>query len=214
MQNQFYFDIPVSDAQKKYTKDLVIHSLKHHPVANIWDAQKKDKTEALRLTGTLGEVVFADLYGLPRPVRSFGHIEGQDYGKDFEITANGILMNIDVKTMHRKSSVFYENYVLNIPARNIKREDSITDYYYCISLHENKRQETIASIIGYLKKKDVVDGKIGILYKKDTKRIRKDGTSFTFFEDTYEVFFKDIKSPLINQRIRNIEGFSLKKLKN
>ena len=212
MQNKFYFDIHVSQEQKDYTKKLVDYSLAHHPVANIWDAKKKDKTQALRLTGTLGEVVFADLYGLPRPKRSFGAIDGQDYGKDFEILANGILMNIDIKTMHRKSSIFYENYVLNIPARNIKRHDSITDYYYCISLHE-QNQQTIASIIGYIKKQDVVAGEIGILYQKDTKRIRKDGTSFTFFEDTYEVFFKDIKSPLINDRIRKLDGFVLKRLK-
>jgi hypothetical protein len=213
MQNQFYFDINVSQEQKDYTKELVDYSLAHHPVSNIWDAKKKDKTRALRLTGTLGEVVFADLYGLPRPKRSFGAIDGQDYGKDFEITANGILMNIDIKTMHRKSGVFYENYVLNIPGRNIKRKDSITDYYYCISLHEQGNQ-TIASIIGYIRKEDVVSEKIGILYKKDAKRIRKNGTSFIFFEDTYEVFFKDIKSPLINDRIRNLEGFTLRKLKS
>ena len=115
-------------------------------------------------------------------------------------------MNFDVKTMHRKSNVFYKNYVLNIPARNINRQDSITDYYYCISLHE-QTDKTIASILGYVSKKDIIDNKIGILYKKGTKRIRGNGTHFTFFEDTYEVFFSNITTPFTSKRIRAFDTF-------
>ena len=164
------------------------------------------------MTGTIGEIVFADLYNLPRPERSFGAIDGQDFGKDFTIIVNNKKMNIDVKTMHRKSNIFYKNYVLNIPARNIHRPDSLTDYYYCISLHENGSQ-TIASVLGYIKKDDIISGKIGILYKKGAKRIRADKTYFTFYEDTFEIFFKDIKTPFLNKKIQNTPGFKKLHLK-
>lgn len=212
MINEFYFSIKVKEEQYRYAADLVEYSLLHHPVSNIWDSTKKDQTKNLRTTGSTGEVIFADTHKLDRPTRSFGAIDGQDYGKDFELIIRGEKMNFDIKTMHRKSNVFYKNYVLNIPARNINRSDSITDYYYCISLH-TEGKETIASMIGYISKQDVLDGKIGILYKKGSKRIRKDGTDFTFFEDTYEVFFENITSPFVSERIKKFEGFKLLKLR-
>jgi hypothetical protein len=191
---------------------LVEHSLYNHPVSNIWDKHKKSQTRRLRYTGTLGEVVFADLYDLPRPVRSFGALDGQDFGKDFSMSIEGVMHNFDIKTMKRKSHVFYKNYVLNIPARNVHRKDSITDYYFCINIHE-KSDDTIASMIGYIYKKDIIEGRIGILYKAGTRRTRADQTSFTFFEDTYEVLFSQIKTPLLTSRIRKKAGFQLFKLK-
>jgi len=212
MENQFYYSIPVSGEQKAYAQKLVEYSLLHHPVSNIWDKHKKEKTKTLRMTGTIGEIVFSDLHNLQRPKRSFGAVDGQDYGKDFELNLPQLTGYFDIKTMHRKSNVFYKNYVLNIPARNIKRKDSITDYYYCISLHK-EGHITIASVIGYLKKQDIIDGKIGVLYKKGTKRIRKDGTFFSFFEDTYEVFFKNIKTPYIDERIKSMKGFQILRLR-
>ncbi len=212
MQNKFYFSINVSSEQINYAKKLVDFSLKHHPIKNIWDANKKEKTSELRLTGTIGEIVFADLYKLKRPERSFGAIDGQDFGKDFEIQFKNKKMNFDVKTMRRKTNLFFENYVLNIPARNIKRKDSLTDFYYCISLHtENKN--TIASILGYVSKDEITKNKIGILYKKGTKRIRGNGTSFIFHEDTFEIFFKDISTPFTSKRIKAFNSFITYKLK-
>ena len=121
-------------------------------------------------------------------------------------------MIIDVKTMHRKSNIFYKNYVLNIPARNILRNDSLTNFYYCISLNK-QNNKTIASVIGFINKQDIIDEKIGILYKKGAKRIRQDNTYFTFHEDTYEVFFKNITSPLLTNSIKKIKSFSLHYLK-
>ena len=212
MKNKYYFSIKVTDEQIKYAKELVNYSLKHHPISNIWDSNKKAKTSELRLTGSIGEIVFADLYKLNRPTRSFGAIDGQDYGKDFEIVIKENKMNFDVKTMHRKSNIFYKNYVLNIPARNIKRTDSITDYYCCISLHKNGKQ-TIASILGYVLKEEIISRKIGILYKKGTKRTRANGTSFTFFEDTYEIFFSDITTPLVSKRIKGFSSYQTYNLK-
>ncbi|MCF6365692.1 MAG: hypothetical protein L3J35_05760 [Bacteroidales bacterium] len=207
MYNSFYFSIKVSKEQIRYANELVEFSLKNHPISNIWDKEKKDDTKKMRITGTTGEVIFADTYKLKRPVRSFGAIDGQDFGKDFELSYHNKKYIFDVKTMHRKSNVFFKKYVLNIPARNIHRNDSITDYYFCISLHEEAKT-MFASFLGYVLKKDISKGKIGILYKKGTTRIRADKTSFTFYEDTYEVCFKDIKTPLISPRIKSFEGFN------
>lgn len=212
MKNKYYFSLEITAEQIKYAKELVKYSLKYHTVSNIWDKNNKDKTPKLRLTGTIGEIVFADLYKLKRPMRSFGAIDGQDFGKDFEIKIKDKKMNFDVKTMHRKSNFFYKNYVLNIPARNIKRKDSITDYYYCISLHRD-RKKIIASILGFVYKKNIIDNKIGILYEKGTKRIRANGTHFTFFEDTYEVFFSNINTPFTSKRIRAFSSFKTHKLR-
>jgi hypothetical protein len=212
MYNEFYFSIAVTEEQISCAQKLVNYSLQYHPVSNIWDSTKKDKTRQLRLTGTIGEIVFADVYRLPRPKRSFGAIDGQDYGKDFELKVGEKKYIFDVKTMLRKSNIFYPGYVLNIPARNIHRKDSITDNYFCISLHRGER-DLIASFLGYISKQDITEGKIGILYPKDTQRIRADQSSFTFFEDTYEIFFKNIKSPFISPRIEKMKTYKKLKLK-
>ncbi len=212
MKNEFYFSIEVSKEQLTTAKEIVEYSLKHHPISNIWDATAKEKTQKLRMIGSIGEIIFADIYRLSRPSRSFGAVDGQDYGKDFELKINDKKLVFDVKTMHRKSNIFYPNYVLNIPARNIQRKDSITDNYFCISLHK-ENNILIASFLGYLSKQDIIDGKIGILYKKGSKRIRGDNTSFTFYEDTYEVFFKDIITPFVSDRIKKMESYKKMKLR-
>ncbi len=206
MRNEFYISFYVQKEQIDYAKKLVEHSLKHHRVSNIWDKNKKAQTYKLRLTGTLGEVVFADAYNLPRPIRSFGAIDGQDFGRDFILKTKSNIFNIDVKTMLRKTNIFYKNYVLNIPARNIKRTDSITDYYFCINLHKEKNN-IISSFLGLISKKEIKKEKIGILYPKGTQRIRADKTSFVFYEDTYEIFFENIDRPFMNKKIQNLQGF-------
>jgi hypothetical protein len=212
MQNEYYFSIRVTQEQIDLAKELVEYSLIHHPISNIWDDNNKSKTSKLRFTGTLGEIIFSDLYKLKRPTRSFGAIDGQDYGKDFEINIGNQTMNFDIKTMHRESNRFYKNYVLNIPARNVNRKDSLTDYYYCLSLHEESNYST-ASVLGYVKKDSIRNGKVGILYSKGSKRVRSNGTSFTFFEDTYEIIFEDIITPLISKRIETLNSFIKYRLK-
>ncbi len=206
MRNEYYFSIEVKSEQIAYAKALVDYSMKHHPVSNIWDENKKAETRYLRMTGTTGEVVFADVYRLPRPERSYGALDGQDYGKDFVLEIRGKRINFDVKTMRRKTNRFYRKYVLNIPARNIRRQDSLTDNYFCISLY-SEGTKLYASFLGYLGKKEIAEGKTGILYPKGSKRVRADKTTFVFHEDTYEVFFEDMKSPFLSPRIEKMDGF-------
>lgn len=213
MRNEFFFQLHVHDDQIALANDLVEYSIAHHPIKDIFskDPQGKERQREFRFTGTLGEIVFADAYELTRPTKSFGAINGQDFGQDFSLIVGGEAKSFDVKSMNRKDNQFKTNYVLNIPAYQMQRKTVITDYYFCISLHKTQTK-TIASFLGSVSKKEIEKGEIGILYKAQTKRIKDDGNSFTFLRDTYEVDFKDITSPFINEKIKKWEGFEQKTL--
>jgi hypothetical protein len=202
--------LEVSDEQINFANELVEHSIKNHPIPNIWDKDftKKEKTKEYRFTGTMGEVIFADLYNLERPTKSFGAIDGQDYGKDFKIFIFNKKVFVDVKTMNRRVNSFHKDYVLNIPAKQLLRKDSLTEFYVHISLYKEK-QKILAYLIGIINKKDILSNLIGIFYPAGSRRIRADGTGFIFNEDTYEVEFKDFKEiPLSDLNKCNIKGFT------
>lgn len=207
------FQVEVTSEQLNYAKQLVEYSIKNHPIQNIWDHDEasRNNTYKYRLIGSLGEVVFADTYGYNRHKRSFGAIDGQDNGNDFTVTISDIEYNIDLKSMQRKSDVFRGYYVLNIPAYQLHKVESETDFYYCISFHE-KENKYFASFLGMISKKDIISGKVGILYTKGTERIRADKTTFIFLEDTYEIDFKDFIKPEIKAELENLNGFKLIKI--
>jgi len=212
MEECFVFQIAVSKEQKEYAIDLVDYSIVHHPVTDIFanDPDGKKRQREFRYTGTLGEVVFADAYNLERPKRSFGALDGQDYGQDFLLELNHRLFSVDIKSMHRKHNRFRANYVLNIPAYQLNKEFSFTDYYFCISFHEEEETggtTTYATFLGFIKKEDVLSGKIGDLFVEGSKRIREDNTSFMFMRDTYEIMFKHITPPYVTDRIKSVPGF-------
>ncbi len=206
--NEFFFQIDVSAEQLQYVNKIVDYSIVNHPVKDIFadDPQGKERQREFRFTGSLGEVVFADAYQLQRPTKSFGALDGQDYGMDFKLTINNKDITFDIKTMGRKNNNFRENYVLNLPKYQMEKDMVITDCYFCISIHK-VANNYIASFIGYIEKNLILENKVGILYKAGTKRIKDDGGSFTFQRDTYEVDFKDIKSPFLNDYIKNLNGF-------
>ena len=208
-----YFIIEVTDEQKEYARRIVEYSIAHHPVTDIfaYDPQGKERQFEFRFTGSLGEVVFADAYQLPRPTRSFGAVDGQDFGQDFRLEIEGKLISIDAKTMHRKSNYFRENYVQNLSAYQVHRSVSLTDYYFCISLNDSNGK-TYASFIGLIDKRKVLDGQTGDLFEQGTERKRQDGTTFTFPRDTYEVMFRDIYQPPITPYIQSLPGFQELKL--
>lgn len=211
--NEYFFQIDISPEQVEYTNKIVDYSIKHHPVTDIFahDPQGKERQREFRFTGSLGEVVFADTYRLPRPKRAFGAIDGQDYGQDFTLNIRHQQITFDVKSMRRKHNNFRENYVLNLPKYQMEKDKIVTDYYFCISIHKEMEQ-FIASFIGYIEKEQVSSNKVGVLYKAGTKRIKDNRDSFIFQRDTYEVDFKDIKTPFISSRIRQMKGFRLKEL--
>ncbi|MCM1066791.1 MAG: hypothetical protein NC418_04350 [Muribaculaceae bacterium] len=203
-----YFSIHVTEEQKEYARRIVEYSIAHHHVPDIFEDDPDGKLRQFdfRYTGSLGEVVFADTYRLPRPTRSFGAADGQDFGCDFRLPYQGHCLTIDVKTMHRRSNRFFRNYVLNLAARQLEKEFSLTDFYFCISLHESGGT-TIATFLGLVDKQQILDGSIGDLFVKGSRRIRHDGTSFVFQHDTYEVMFKDILAPPVDTHIESLPGF-------
>jgi hypothetical protein len=209
--NSHYIQITVLEEQKAVARRLVEHSLAHHRVANIWDKEqdRKASTRLLRYTGSLGEVVFADLYQLPRPGRSFGASDGQDWGQDFVLSLGEGFFSLDVKSMKRQTGTLAADYVLNIPASQLHKPDSRTTHYFCLSFHQSADHLTIASLLGFVDKQAVEEGRLGTLYKAGTRRMRSDKSAFTFQEDTYEVLFGDISSPVVTNYIRSREGFRL-----
>ena len=65
------------------------------------------------------------------------------------------------------------------------------------------------SFLGSIRKKDILDGKVGKLFKTGTERIRADHTSFKFMSDTYEVEFRDFIKPTISKHMMQMNGFKL-----
>ena len=215
MINDFYIQLIVTDEQKAYARQLVEYSLAHHRVANIWDKadEKKSHTRLLRYTGSLGEVVFADLYQLPRPFRSFGATDGQDWGQDFVLRTDDGFFSLDIKAMKRQTGVLGADYVLNIPASQLHKPNSRTTHYFCLSFHQSVQEGTVASLLGFVDKQAVEEGKLGILYKAGTKRIRADKSDFIFHESTYEIAFGAISAPFVPDRVRSLPGFRVCALK-
>lgn len=213
MRNEFFFQLDISDEQIALANRLVDFSIKNHPVTDIFskDPDGKARQREYRFTGTLGEIVFADTYKLSRPTKSFGAIDGQDFGQDFVIEIHGERKTYDVKTMGRKNNQFRENYVLNLPAYQMRRPNVVTDFYFCISIHQ-KEEKYFASFLGFVSKAEIEAGEIGILYKAGAKRVKDDGGFFHFQRDTYEVDFRDISSPMLSNRIKTLQGFMLKKI--
>lgn len=214
IKNDFFFQFEMTDEQIQYAQELVEYSILNHPVQDIFyrDPGGAERQREFRTTGTLGEIAFADAYDLPRPTRSFGAVDGQDFGQDFILKINGQPHSFDIKTMGRKNNKFRTNYVLNLPLYQMERPNIITEYYFCVSLHKNDQNRQIVSFIGYVSKQEIQHGTIGILYKTGTKRVKDDGNSFNFQRDTYEIDFKDITTPILTEKIRLLPGFQIKKI--
>ena len=206
-----YIQISVTDEQKLSARELVEHSLRHHHVSNIWDKHddKLSKTRMMRFTGSLGEIVFADTYHLPRPLKSFGAADGQDWGQDFKIISDEQTFSLDIKSMKRGSGNLAANYVLNIPAHQLHKPNSKTSHYFCISFHQTESEGTVASLLGFIDKQALLNGEVGTLFLKGTDRVRQDNSSFTFYEDTYEILLKDIETPVITEFVRGLPGFRI-----
>ena len=163
MTSPIYIQISVSENQKLFARELVEHSLSYHYVSNVWDKNQDQlsQTRMLRFTGSLGETVFADIYHLPRPTRSFGATDGQDYGQDFLITSDEQNFSLDIKSMKRRSGNLVADYVLNIPASQLHKPNSKTTHYFCISFHQSETDGTIASLLGFIDKYALQNGEVG-----------------------------------------------------
>ena len=197
-----YIVIRITREQRRFAKKLVKHSIKYHHVPNVFPKSEEYKN---RLIGTLGEIVFADYFKLPRPTRSFGAKGGQDHGQDFVLDMCGNLVSVDVKSQWRKNGVLMQDYVSNITEYQVSKKTSKTDVYCNISIHRDyyfingkDRFKYFASIIGFVSKEDVLSCKISKLYPKGTDRFKANGDSFPFTNDTYEVEMKHFYNPFID----------------
>ncbi len=210
MRHRAFFQIHATTEQVAFARQLVEYSMQHHRIPNIWDGTgHQARTVELRFTGSLGEVLFADAYQLQRPSRSFGADDGQDWGKDFELFVDGVYKCFDVKTMRRKTNRFGRGYVLNIPASQLNRPGSLTDCYFHINLHEEAGGRFVGSFVGFVGKDEIRSGVVGQLFPSGASRIRADGTSFTFYTDTYEVNLADLHTPPLTDFIRGLPGFGI-----
>ena len=211
MNSPTYIQISVSENQKLFARELVEYSLRHHHVSNIWDKNENQlsQTRMLRFTGSLGETVFADTYHLPRPTRSFGAADGQDWGQDFSIASEDQNFSLDIKSMKRRSGNLAADYVLNIPASQLHKPNSKTTHYFCISFHQSETDGTVASLLGFIDKYALQNGEVGKFYQAGTKRMRRDQTSFIFSEDTYEILLGDIDPPVVTDYVKGLKGFKV-----
>jgi len=162
-----------------------------------------------RLTGSLGEIVFADAYELQRPLKSFGAEDGQDNGQDFLYNYNGTICSFDLKTMARNDNNLKMNYVHNIPIYQMLKEKSLTDYYFAINLHPKYPNYKYASFIGQVTKQSIIDGEIGKKFDENTTRLRSDGTQLTFTRSNCEVEYEHFMTPIITDKIRELLGFKI-----
>ena len=205
LEERCIFSFEITKEQEEYVEKLVDFSIKNHKVPDIFD---KIHQKEYRTTGTMGEVVFADIYNLKRPEKSFGADDGQDMGRDFILNGK----SIDIKTMRRKNENFYNDFVLNIPSSQLNKKNSLTDFYCCLSLIKNDKWR--ASIIGFIDKNKIISGEIGIFYPKGSIRTKNNGETFTFKEDTYEIKFSEIIPPIITDNITQLPNFKKIYLKN
>jgi len=180
----------VNDEQLAYAKALVEHSLAAHKVSNVWDRQGGDKvghTADYRLTGTLGEVVFADAYGLPRPARSFGAIDGQDNGCDFVVGGQ----RVDIKTMRRRSTTLYQNYVFNLAQCQLDKPQSVTNWYFFINLSQDSGGNFVAQFVGKITPFGA--RQVGSIKPFGQMAVRSDGSGFVVGETILMVAIKDMQ---------------------
>lgn len=204
MRNCGYFQFTVTDEQISEALRLAKYSIENHPVhdvyandtADTYGLSAEERSLRYRFTGTLGEILFADVYGQSRPTRAFGAIDGQDHGKDFSLEMAGQIVVLDVKTMNRNNANLYDYYVLDLPVYQMKKKPR-TDRYFHITLIPHDRSDFYkgydAAFVGSIAK-DEID-KYAQFFSAGSLRPNNRKTSVKFSRDTYEVKLSDLISP-------------------
>ena len=149
--------------------------LKDHNLAN---RGVEDGSPRKQEVGLIGELVVHH-YLLNNYPNLAGKKNGFDGGFDILFKEK----KIDVKTMERKSYVrpnFVNNFYMMQQGHN-------ADVIVFCSFHNI---DNVIEICGWLPKSELQSR--GIFYTAGTKRIRTDGSSFTFRQDNYEVEVKDL----------------------
>ena len=169
----------VSDDQIQYAKNAVERCQNY-----AWSGTsgKGDRAHSLRFLGFLGEVVFADAYGLARPANAYG-LNGVDNGVDF--TLNGV--KIDVKTIKLSRTPERGKHVIYmIHAAPVMRVDCETNYFFCVGLLEDANGGYTAFFFGSVEAKCLRAGGVGRLCSVGDvvdlghKKIEMPSNSFVF----------------------------------
>lgn len=162
----------------KVPPSLIISIKKYLKNHNLGNRGVEDGSPRKQEVGLIGElVVHHYLFG------NYPNLSDKKNGFDggFDILWRG--KKIDVKTMERKSYV-RPNFVNNF---YILQQHHDADIIVFCSYHNI---DDVIEICGWLPKSEMQER--GIFYAAGTKRIRTDGSSFTFRQDNYEVEVKDL----------------------
>lgn len=149
--------------------------LQNHNLGNRGFEDGEPRKQKVGLIGEL--IVYKYLTG------AYPNLQNRQDGFDggYDIAFMGKL--IDIKTMERKSYV-RPNFVNNF---YIIQEGHNADTIVFCSYHS---VDNILEICGWLPKNELA--KRGIYYTAGTRRIRTDGSSFTFRQNNYEVENKNL----------------------
>ena len=193
-------------AQIDYAKEALQRSL---PAGykDKFNGNQKDTAlnTDLRYRGFLGEVLFADAYGLPRPKECFG-IAGQDYGKDFVLGG----CNFDVKTVKLKTAPTAARSVSFIlPDSMIDAPKSVTEYYFFIAIVETSGGFD-AYLCGSVSAEKIKKRTIGTAYKAGDKLHFGYGAAndFVFHNDCLRLNIGEIVPVKITARIEKLPNFA------
>ena len=176
------FDIRVTTEQFNFAQDMVTRY--NFGMRGYGDGNQKEQ-----LTGIIGQTVFADLLGLPRP----NGADGFDNGVDFVINGR----KVDIKTMSRTVSV-KDHYVHNF----IGYQRNYSVEYYVFASYNTRTG--VLSICGFVSKDEFLQR--AKFYNKGDLRYRDDGTSFPTKAPLYEIRQGDLnRSDSLRELVAGIQ---------
>lgn len=196
-------EIEITEEQCRTALDMADYAVKNHKVTDIFknDAPNsnglngQDRSRERRFVGTLGEIIYADYYGFPRPKKSFGAVDGQDNGRDFSSPIESE-KSVDVKTMRRKRvDNLKPYYVANLEDRQLSKENSLTDLYFIITIEGDNSNfnPRKAVLCGYISPSELK--KKSTFYPAGSKVQNDWGKIIYHQRDTYEIEFKHLYTP-------------------
>lgn len=204
---QYRFQIKVFDEQIEYAKRLTEYAVAN---GSFMDNSYKKLPKRMRaFEGVLGEVLFADLYGYPRPTRAYGVGGTDDGGRDFELIRNNKKVNLDIKlTMRNFGRVLKPFYDFEISYNQFKCMP-LTDVYLFICV--TNTLPLYATFLGTCFKRDIELGKVG--------RIIRKGESYTTEgkvapSDLIKIRFSEITPPIIPKSAKLYPNFREILIKN
>jgi hypothetical protein len=166
------FKINYSDEQRSYSANLATIATSKS-FRGAFDGGFKEN-----YAGLLGEVAFADIFGLERP--TIANIFTNDHGVDFVISDK----SIDIKTQPVKYW-WRDSYSCNLNYSQVQNTQSRTDVFMFCWIHT---VEKALCFPGWIQKYDVVNTLNGIkFFEKGSERPHKYGKPMIVHDDMFEI---------------------------